>query len=125
MQLSMALVLVVAGFWLRYLRRPGWPRWIPFLMAALALSFTHLLGFGIAGLVVAAYCIFTRKPFRRLVLACIAFALGGLMHVGTRIAVAGSISRQPNDPWEISWRPFSERAAELGTLMQGYPESTR
>jgi len=31
----------------------------------------------------------------------IPFALGGLMHVGTRIAIAGSISRQPNDPWEI------------------------
>jgi len=59
----------VAGFWLRYLRRPGWPRWIPFLMAALALYFTHLLGFGIAGLVVAGYCIFTRRPFRQFVLA--------------------------------------------------------
>jgi hypothetical protein len=120
MQLSMALVLMVAGLWLRYLRRPSWPRWISFLVAVLALYFTHLMGFGIAGLVVAGYCIFTRKPLRQLILACIPFALGVLTHVTTRIAIAGSASRQPNDPWEIVWRPFSEKAEELGTLMQGY-----
>jgi hypothetical protein len=120
MQLSMALVLMVAGLWLRYLRRPSWPRWIPFLLAALTLYFTHLLGFGIGGLVVAGYCILTRKPLRQLILGCVPFALGVLTHVGTRIAIAGSASRQPNDPWEIIWRPFSEKAEELGTLMQGY-----
>jgi len=120
MQLSMALVLMVAGLWLRYLRRPTWPRWLSFLAAALALYFTHLLGFGIAGLVVAGYCIFTRRPRRQFILASIPFAFGALMHLATRIAIAGSVSRQPNDPWEIIWRPFSEKAEELGTLMQGY-----
>src|SRR5439155_14083910 len=76
MQLSMALVLVVVGLWLRYLRRPDWLRWFIFLLVAVALYFTHLLGFGIAGLAVAGYCLLTRKSFRQLILGCIPFALG-------------------------------------------------
>ncbi|HBB95341.1 MAG TPA: hypothetical protein DC054_08100 [Blastocatellia bacterium] len=120
MQLSMALVLLVVGLWLRYLRRPSWPQWIIFLLTVIALYFTHLLGFGIAGLAVAGYCLLTRKTFRQLVLGCVPFALGALTHVITRIAIAGATSRQPNDPWEVIWRPFSEKAEGLGSFMQGY-----
>jgi len=120
MQLSMALVLLVVGLWLRYLRRPSWPQWIIFLLIVIALYFTHLLGFGIAGLAVAGYCLLTRKTFRQLVLGCTPFALGALTHVLTRIAIAGATSRQPNDPWEIIWRPFSEKSDGLGSFMQGY-----
>jgi len=120
MQLSMALVLLVVGLWLRYLRRPSWPQWIVFLLIVIALYFTHLLGFGIAGLAVAGYCLLTRKAFRQLVLGCIPFALGALTHVITRIAIAGATSRQPNDPWEVIWRPFSEKTEVLGSFMQGY-----
>ncbi|MFN2576520.1 MAG: hypothetical protein ABR607_02405 [Pyrinomonadaceae bacterium] len=120
MQLSMALVLLVVGLWLRYLRRPTWQQLCIFLLVTIVLYFTHLLGFGIAGLAVAGYCILKRKSFRQLILGCLPFAIGALTHVVTRIVIAGGESRQPNDPWEIIWRPLSEKAEELGSFIQGY-----
>src|SRR3984893_4030123 len=53
--LSLAVGFLALGFWLRWLARPGTGRWIAALLAFTALYFTHLLGFGIAGLIVAAY----------------------------------------------------------------------
>src|SRR6185369_9957527 len=60
-QLSMALVLLVAGLWIRYLRRATWARWVALLLVVTLLYFTHLQGFGLAGLLVTAYAALTRK----------------------------------------------------------------
>jgi len=59
-----ALVLLVAGLWIRYLRRPTVVRWLAMLVIVTLLYFTHLQGFGLAGLVVTAYAALTRKPWR-------------------------------------------------------------
>src|ERR1700730_14871443 len=51
--LSVAMGFLSLGLWLRWLAKPGSWRWIASLAAFTALYFTHLLGFGIAGLIVA------------------------------------------------------------------------
>jgi hypothetical protein len=53
-QLSMALVLLVAGLWIRHLARPTIARWSVLLVVVTLLYFTHLQGFGLAGLIVTA-----------------------------------------------------------------------
>ncbi len=50
--LSIAVGFLALGLWLRWLAKPGTARWIAALVAFTALYFTHLLGFGIAGLIV-------------------------------------------------------------------------
>src|SRR6202795_5095664 len=62
--LSLAMGFVALGLWLRWLAKPGTGRWIAALVAFTALYFTHLLGFGIAGLIVAAYLALSRRPVR-------------------------------------------------------------
>src|ERR1700674_862473 len=62
--LSLAVGFLALGFWLRWLAKRGITRWVATLVTFTALYFTHLLGFGIAGLIVAAYLAFDRRPFR-------------------------------------------------------------
>src|ERR1035437_5654287 len=62
--MSLAVGFLALGFWLRWLAKPGGARWVAVLLMFTALYFTHLLGFGIAGLVVAAYLVFDRRPLR-------------------------------------------------------------
>ena len=61
--LSLAVGLLALGLWLRWLAKPGVVPWIASLAAFTVLYFTHLLGFGIAGLVVVAYLAFDKRPF--------------------------------------------------------------
>jgi hypothetical protein len=61
--LSISVGFVALGLWLRWLANPSRARWIAALVAFTALYFTHLLGFGIAGLMVAAYLALSRRPF--------------------------------------------------------------
>jgi hypothetical protein len=62
--LSIAVGLLALGLWLRWLARPSAARWLSGLVAFTGLYFTHLLGFGISGLIVAAYLAFSRRPLR-------------------------------------------------------------
>jgi hypothetical protein len=62
--LSLAVGFLALGMWLRWLVRPGLGRWIGALVAFTILYFTHLLGFGIAGLILVAYLALSRRPIR-------------------------------------------------------------
>src|SRR6266481_1128870 len=62
--LSLAVGFLALGFWLRWLSKHNIARWVAALAAFTALYFTHLLGFGIAGLVVVAYLVIDRRPRR-------------------------------------------------------------
>src|SRR5580700_8491098 len=53
--LSLAVGFLALGLWLRWLARPAGGKWIAALVAFTMLYFTHLLGFGISGLIVVAY----------------------------------------------------------------------
>lgn len=62
--LSIAVGFLALGLWLRWLAKPGIGRWVAALAAFTALYFTHLLGFGVSGLIVAAYLALSRRPLR-------------------------------------------------------------
>ncbi|MGH9680235.1 MAG: hypothetical protein ACRD4Y_09810, partial [Candidatus Acidiferrales bacterium] len=62
--LSIAVGLVALGLWLRWLAKPGIARWLAALAAFTALYFTHLLGFGIAGLILIADLALSRGRLR-------------------------------------------------------------
>ena len=118
-QLSMALVLLASGLWIRYLARPTVLRWIALLLTATVLYFTHLQGFGLAGLVVTAYAALTVKGFRRIALALAQgwalFLPGGALHLITRIA-----TRETNAAWAMNFHPLSDKWERLYFFVQGY-----
>jgi hypothetical protein len=62
--LSLAVGLFALGLWLKWLAKPGIARWVVALVAFTALYFTHLLGFGISGLIVIAYLALSRRAPR-------------------------------------------------------------
>jgi len=62
--LSIAVGFFALGLWLRWLAKPGMALWIAALGAFTALYFTHLLGFGISGLIVVGYVALLRRPLR-------------------------------------------------------------
>lgn len=62
--LSVAVGFLSLGLWLRWLAKPSIARWVGAIGAFTALYFTHLLGFGISGLIMAAYLVLSRRPFR-------------------------------------------------------------
>ena len=117
-QLSMALVLVVAGLWIRFLARPTIARWLALLVIVTLLYFTHLQGFGLAGLVVTAYAALTRKTLRDIVRALAGgwalFLPGTSLHLITRIA-----TRETSAAWAMNFHPLSDKWDRLYFFMQG------
>ena len=110
--LSLAVGLAALGLWLRWLAKPGMARWIAALVAFTLLYFTHLLGFGIAGLVVAAYLAFSRRPPRDWIWSG-ALALPGLafyLH-SSRVGLGAQ---------QIVFHGFSEKLESLSSILQGY-----
>jgi hypothetical protein len=90
LQLSLALCLLVLGFWLRYLERPGIGLWCLLLVMTTALYFTHLMGFGIAGWVMTAYAVFARRSIRDIFFSWILFVPGALFFLSSTMPQAKS-----------------------------------
>ena len=118
-QLSMALVLLVAGLWIRYLARPTTLRWLALLLIVTLLYFTHLQGFGLAGLVVTAYAALTRKGLRSIARSLVQgwalFVPGGSFHLITRLA-----TRETSAAWAMNFHPLSDKWERLYFFMQCY-----
>lgn len=76
MQLSVALCFLTLGFWLRYVRQPRRILWWQVCGLATLLYFTHIVGFGIAGIVVTCYLLVTRRPIRELIVSWLLFLPG-------------------------------------------------
>jgi hypothetical protein len=117
-QLSVALVLVVAGLWIRYLARPTVALWLALLVIVTVLYFTHLQGFGLAGLIVTAYAAFPRKGSRSVIRAVAEgwalFLPGASLHLITRIA-----THETSAAWAMSFHPLSDKWDRLYFFMQG------
>ena len=110
--LSLAVGFLALGLWLRWLARPGTGRWIAALLAFTALYFTHLLGFGIAGLIVAAYLALSRRPVRDW-LRSGALALPGLafyLH-SSRVGLSAN---------KIVFHGWDDKLDSLGMILHGY-----
>ncbi len=118
-QLSMALVLVVAGLWIRHLARPTIVRWLLLLLVVTVLYFTHLQGFGLAGRLVTAYAALTRKGLQSIARALLQgwalFLPGGTLHLITRIT-----TRETTAAWAMNFHPLSDKWDRLYFFMQGY-----
>src|SRR5215831_13614964 len=118
-QLSMALVLLVAGLWIRHLTGPTILRWLALLLIVTILYFTHLQGFGLAGLLVTAYTALRLKGLRRIGSALVQgwalFLPGASLHLITRIA-----TRETSAAWAMNFHPLSDKWERLYFFMQGY-----
>ena len=80
-QLGFALCLFILGVWLRYLERPRWLTWCVLLALTTALYFTHFQAFGIAGFVMTAYWVFSRRRIRDGLLSWALFVPGALLYL--------------------------------------------
>jgi len=110
--LSLAVGFLALGFWLRWIAKHNIARWAAALAAFTALYFTHLLGFGIAGLVVAGYLAFTPRPLRDWIWSG-ALALPG-------VAFYLHSSRVGLSAQKIVFHGFEEKLDSLGMILHGY-----
>jgi hypothetical protein len=110
--LSMAVGFVALGLWLRWLVQASAARWIAALVAFTTLFFAHLVGFAISGLIVAAYLLFDRRPFRDWIWSG-ALALPGVafyLH-SSRIGLSAN---------KIVFHGMQEKIESLGMILHGY-----
>jgi hypothetical protein len=110
--LSIAVGFVALGLWLRWLAKSSRGRWIAAVVAFTALYFTHLLGFGIAGLIVVAYLALSRRPFHYWLWSG-ALALPGMafyLH-SSRVGLSAN---------KIIFHGWDDKIDSLGMIMHGY-----
>ena len=110
--LSLAVGFLALGLWLRWLRKPGIVPWMATLAAFTTLYFTHLLGFGIAGLVAMAYLAFDRGSVRDWIWSG-ALALPGMGFYLHSSRVGLSVQK-------IIFHGFWEKLDSLGMILHGY-----
>jgi hypothetical protein len=110
--LSLAVGFLALGLWLRWLAKHSIARWVAALVVFTALYFTHLLGFGIAGLVVTAYLAFDRRSPRDWIWS------GALALPGAALYLHSS--RVGLGAQKIIFHGFDEKLDSLGKILHGY-----
>jgi hypothetical protein len=111
-ELSLAVGLLALGLWLHWLAKQGIGRWIAALVAFTALYFTHLLGFGIAGLILISYLALSRKPLRDWLWSG-ALAVPGLVFYlhSSRVGLSAG---------KIVFHGWEDKLDSLGMILHGY-----
>jgi len=110
--LSIAVGFLALGLWLRWLAKPSIARWVAAIVAFTVLYFAHLLGFGIAGLIVAAYLAFDRRPIRDWIWSG-ALALPGLGFYLRFSRVGLAINN-------VVFHGLGDKLDSLGMILHGY-----
>jgi hypothetical protein len=110
--LSLAVGFLALGLWLRWLARPGTGRWIAAVLAFTALYFTHLLGFGIAGLIMVAYLVLSRRPVREWLWSGALAVLGLVFYLHS--------SRVGLNARKIVFHGWDDKLDSLGMILHGY-----
>jgi hypothetical protein len=110
--LSLAVGFLALALWLRWLARPEAAGWIAALVAFTALYFTHLLGFGIAGLIVVAYLPVSRRPLRDWIWSVMLALPGAAFYFHS--------SRAGMNASKVVFHGFSDKLDSLGMILHGY-----
>ncbi|HWF04951.1 MAG TPA: hypothetical protein VHA06_14775, partial [Candidatus Angelobacter sp.] len=110
--LSIAVGFFALGLWLQWLAKPARGKWAATLLTFTLLYFTHLLGFGIAGLIVVAYLVLFRRSLRDWIWSG-ALALPGLAFYLHSSRVGLSLKN-------IAFRGLGEKLASLALILHGY-----
>src|ERR1700730_4852897 len=110
--LSLAVGFLALGLWLRWLAKLGVVRWIASLAAFPLLYFTHLLGFGIRGLVLVAYLAYAKRPLRDWIWSG-ALALPGMAFYLHSSRVGLGVKK-------IIFHDFWEKLDSFGMILHGY-----
>jgi len=110
--ISLSFVLIALGLWLRWLASPSASRWLATLLAVLCVYFAHLIGFALAGIVVTAYALFSRRSFRTLVLSWLLFLPGVALYFhSSRVGLGKQV---------IVYQGWDDKLGALGKIMHGY-----
>ena len=112
LQLGLALCLFTVGVWVRYLERHRLGAWCLLLLLTTGLYYTHLEAFGIAGFVMTAYCVLSRRRIRQVFLAWALFVPGVLFYLH---AVTGL---KPSH--DVQFRGLGNKFAGLLIVVLGY-----
>ncbi len=110
--LSLAVGFVALGLWLRWLANQSFARWIAALFVFTILYFAHLLGFGIAGLIMVAYLALDRRPIRLWIWSG-ALALPSLFFYLHSSRVGLSVNK-------IIFHGLDDKLDSLGAILHGY-----
>ncbi len=81
LQLGLALCLILLGVWLRHLDRPSVFSWCALPLLTIFLYFTHLMSFGVAGLVMTIYALAARIGRRQLIFCWTLFVPGAVLYL--------------------------------------------
>jgi hypothetical protein len=111
--LSVALGLVAAGLWLRYLARPRLALWFLLVAVCTAIYFTHLVGFALTALLVTAYGWLARRKMREILLTWLAFLPGALLYLySSRVGLTAGR--------DFTLRTFTGKFDGFWDIMHGY-----
>lgn len=112
LQLGFALCFGVLGLWLRYLEPPRPRLWWLLLAAVSALYFTHLVGYGVAGIVVTFYLLLNRRSVGKMFRSWLLFVPGAIFYL---LWVAHG---QGN--WAMEFQCLGWKAKGLLAMILGY-----
>lgn len=101
-ELSVALCLVAVTLWIGFCEHPTIPRATVLTLMMSLLYLTHLIGFGVAGLVMGIYCLATGKPPTRLLFLGLMSVPGLAMFVLSRASAgsSGALNYHGMTAWE-------------------------
>ncbi|MCL5005419.1 MAG: hypothetical protein M1404_02700 [Acidobacteria bacterium] len=112
LQLGFALCFVVLGLWLRYLEAPRWGLWWLLLGLVTALYFTHILAFGMAGLIMTLYLLFSRRNLGVVLRSWLLFLPGTLIYSYWKIS--------DTQRWPMYFRTMAGKFESLVAVMLGF-----
>jgi hypothetical protein len=111
--LSLGFCFLALGLWLRWLKQPRTLGWLLAMLACTAVYASHLVGFALTGLVVAAYCLLARRPVRQWLASWAMFLPGVLCY----LRFSRVMEREATG---ITFPRFAEKVSNLRTLFHGY-----